>query len=101
MMSDSQKCTHCGARFDVPGAVGTLAQHMASFHPDKATKAQQAAAEKTEELTTLVETTPAALADMTNKELKAIADGMSLDVGKRPTNQQLVVAIEEARAAGG
>lgn len=36
----SDKCSKCGARFDVPGAVGTLDTHMASFHPADATKAQ-------------------------------------------------------------
>lgn len=31
-MADS-KCKQCGARFDVPGAVGSLDEHMTSFHP--------------------------------------------------------------------
>lgn len=36
----SNQCAKCGARFDVAGAVGTLDTHMASFHPEEASKSQ-------------------------------------------------------------
>ncbi|HYI67137.1 MAG TPA: hypothetical protein VEW95_09455 [Candidatus Limnocylindrales bacterium] len=34
-MTASEKCKLCGARFDVPGAVGDLDDHMKNFHPGK------------------------------------------------------------------
>lgn len=96
------KCELCGARFDVPGAVGNLDQHMASFHPAKATAAQLKKAEKADTEPTAPPAPDAEqpLDEMTNAELSALADQMSLDVGKRPTKADLIEAIEEARAAG-
>lgn len=41
-MAEQKKCNLCGARFDVPGAVGTLDEHMDSFHPGRSKSAKPA-----------------------------------------------------------
>lgn len=120
-MSDT-KCDRCGARFGVPGAVGTLDQHMANFHPDAASPAQLQRAEKQGDtgerpatsaeggLTTLpsatttetpTETTPSekALDKMTTAELEAVAAAEEIDLSAASTNKERAAAIEKARAA--
>lgn len=111
-MASSQECSLCGARFDVPGAVGTLAQHMASFHPAKATKAQRekAAAAADDDSAGNDETSSGPQPDnspttdvpidkLTKPQLIELAEAENVDLSGASTNAERIAAIEAHRAA--
>lgn len=116
-MAEQKKCNLCGARFDVPGAVGDLDEHMKSFHPGKpksakpesggeptpaeAMEALQAAIARIDEL----EATVAELSTE-NEQLKAAqgdgsaGNGEGQSSGKKLENMTTAELEEVAKAEG-
>lgn len=79
-MAASDKCNLCGARFDVPGAVGDLDHHMKSFHPGNSKSAKPEGDD---------DTTPAEAIEALQEAVERISTLETEIAGLRAENERL------------
>lgn len=92
MANDS--CPHCGARFDVPGASGTLAAHLEAFHPVGPPAARVSVPRPSAKTASAK---PAAFAEF--DAIKARAKELGIPVKGKRVELEAAIAAEEARVA--